>query len=184
MFDSILHLFLDFVTFLVFCSSLPDKTIWALVVDSLPISRICSNSWRRWVSFCSTLDWFFDSLRPKVKMISLQQGKCCVTDGDLDVFSICVNISRVVMAIDLEIWWLRSLSFIIVVPFLGPHLVAIAKMVSSHSSAIMIVFISSFCFLVERSFVLHMHHRCCDGWIWYRITIDGLLFTSWYLRHW
>ncbi|UJR22717.1 hypothetical protein I4U23_025751 [Adineta vaga] len=36
--------------------------------------------------------------------------------------------ARVVMAIDLEIWWLRSLSFIIVVPFLGPHLVAIGKM--------------------------------------------------------
>lgn len=33
------------------------------------------------------------------------------------------------MAIDLEIWWLRCLSFIIVAPFLGPHLVAIAKMV-------------------------------------------------------
>ncbi len=33
------------------------------------------------------------------------------------------------MAIDLEIWWLRSLSFIIVIPFLGPHLVAIGKMV-------------------------------------------------------
>lgn len=33
------------------------------------------------------------------------------------------------MAIDLEIWWLRSLSFIIVIPFLGPHLVAIQKMV-------------------------------------------------------
>ncbi|CAF3178228.1 unnamed protein product [Rotaria socialis] len=36
--------------------------------------------------------------------------------------------ARVVMAIDIEIWWLRSLSFIIVIPFLGPHLVAIAKM--------------------------------------------------------
>ncbi len=33
------------------------------------------------------------------------------------------------MAFDLEIWWLRSLSFIIVVPLLGPHLVAIGKMV-------------------------------------------------------
>jgi hypothetical protein len=33
------------------------------------------------------------------------------------------------MAIDLEIWWLRSLAFIIVIPFLGPNLVAIGKMV-------------------------------------------------------
>jgi len=33
------------------------------------------------------------------------------------------------MAFDLEIWWLRSLTFIIVIPFLGPHLVAIGKMV-------------------------------------------------------
>ncbi len=33
------------------------------------------------------------------------------------------------MAIDLEIWWLRSLSLIIIVPILGPHLVAIGQMV-------------------------------------------------------
>ncbi|CAF1229932.1 unnamed protein product [Rotaria sordida] len=36
--------------------------------------------------------------------------------------------ARVVMAIDVEIWWLRCLSFIIVIPFLGPHLVAIGQM--------------------------------------------------------
>jgi hypothetical protein len=33
------------------------------------------------------------------------------------------------MAIDLEIWWLCSLSFIIVIEYLGPNLVAIGKMV-------------------------------------------------------
>lgn len=33
------------------------------------------------------------------------------------------------MAIDIELWWLCSLSFIIVIPELGPHLVAIVKMV-------------------------------------------------------
>ncbi|CAF1688055.1 unnamed protein product, partial [Adineta ricciae] len=32
------------------------------------------------------------------------------------------------MAFDIELWWLRFLSFIIVVPFLGPQLVAIWKM--------------------------------------------------------
>ncbi|CAF4602126.1 unnamed protein product [Rotaria sp. Silwood1] len=37
--------------------------------------------------------------------------------------------ARIVMAIDLEIWWLRCLSFIIVIPYLGPHLVAIWKMI-------------------------------------------------------
>ncbi|CAF4924916.1 unnamed protein product, partial [Rotaria sp. Silwood1] len=36
--------------------------------------------------------------------------------------------ARIVMAIDVAIWWLRCLSFIIVIPFLGPHLVAIGKM--------------------------------------------------------
>jgi len=36
---------------------------------------------------------------------------------------------RVVLAIDLEIWWLRSLWFIMVFPFIGPHLVSISKMV-------------------------------------------------------
>jgi hypothetical protein len=38
------------------------------------------------------------------------------------------SLFRVVWAIDVEIWWLCSLSFIIVVEFLGPHLVAIGKM--------------------------------------------------------
>ncbi|CAF3862174.1 unnamed protein product [Rotaria sp. Silwood1] len=37
--------------------------------------------------------------------------------------------ARIVMAIDLEIWWLRCMSFIIVIPYLGPHLVAIKKMI-------------------------------------------------------
>jgi hypothetical protein len=37
--------------------------------------------------------------------------------------------SRIVMAIALEIFWLRSLAFIIVIPLLGPHIVAIGKMV-------------------------------------------------------
>ncbi|CAF4795683.1 unnamed protein product [Rotaria sp. Silwood2] len=32
------------------------------------------------------------------------------------------------MAYDIELWWLRCLSFIIVIPYLGPHLVAIGKM--------------------------------------------------------
>ncbi|CAF1153213.1 unnamed protein product [Rotaria sordida] len=36
--------------------------------------------------------------------------------------------ARIVMAIDIAIWWLRCLSFIIVIPFLGPHLVVIGKM--------------------------------------------------------
>ncbi|CAF3768859.1 unnamed protein product [Rotaria sordida] len=36
--------------------------------------------------------------------------------------------ARIVMAFDIELWWLRCLSFIIVIPFLGPHLVAIGKM--------------------------------------------------------
>jgi len=33
------------------------------------------------------------------------------------------------MGYDLWIWWMRSLSFIIVNPYLGPHLVSIGKMV-------------------------------------------------------
>ncbi|CAF1116563.1 unnamed protein product, partial [Adineta steineri] len=36
--------------------------------------------------------------------------------------------ARVIWAIDVELWWLRSLAFIIVIPSLGPHLVAIGKM--------------------------------------------------------
>lgn len=33
------------------------------------------------------------------------------------------------MAYDIELWWLGLMSFIIVIPELGPHLVAIQKMV-------------------------------------------------------
>ncbi|CAF1184605.1 unnamed protein product [Adineta steineri] len=40
--------------------------------------------------------------------------------------------ARVVWAIDVELWWLRSLAFIIVIPSLGPHLVAIGKMLKDH----------------------------------------------------
>ncbi|CAF1432957.1 unnamed protein product, partial [Adineta steineri] len=36
--------------------------------------------------------------------------------------------ARVIWAIDVELWWLRFLAFIIVIPSLGPHLVAIGKM--------------------------------------------------------
>ncbi|CAF4129196.1 unnamed protein product, partial [Rotaria sordida] len=32
--------------------------------------------------------------------------------------------ARIIMAIDIEIWWLRSISFVVVIPYLGPHLVA------------------------------------------------------------
>lgn len=34
------------------------------------------------------------------------------------------------MGYDLWFWWLGSFSFIIINPFLGPHLVSIGKMVS------------------------------------------------------
>ncbi|CAF1177771.1 unnamed protein product [Rotaria sp. Silwood1] len=49
--------------------------------------------------------------------------------------------ARVVMAIDLEIWYLRSLSFIIVVQYLGPHLVAIGKMLKDLAFFMCIIFI-------------------------------------------
>ncbi|CAF4758130.1 unnamed protein product, partial [Rotaria sp. Silwood1] len=38
-------------------------------------------------------------------------------------------VARVIMAFDIEIWWLRCMTFIIVIPYLGPHLVAIGKMI-------------------------------------------------------
>ncbi len=37
---------------------------------------------------------------------------------------------RIIMGYDLWIWWMGSLSFIIVNPFLGPHLLSIGKMVN------------------------------------------------------
>ena len=43
--------------------------------------------------------------------------------------NVYVSSSRIVMAVDIEIWWLRSLSLMMIVPFLGPQLVAIGKMV-------------------------------------------------------
>ena len=38
---------------------------------------------------------------------------------------------RIVMGYDIWFWWMQSLSFIIVNPFLGPHLVSIGKMVTN-----------------------------------------------------
>ncbi|CAF3143645.1 unnamed protein product [Rotaria sp. Silwood2] len=45
------------------------------------------------------------------------------------------------MAIDLELWWLRSLSFIILVPFLGSYLVSIGLMVKDLAFFILIILI-------------------------------------------
>ena len=45
----------------------------------------------------------------------------------IEFYSVFFN--RIIMGYDLWIWWMRSLSFIIVNPFLGPHLVSIGKMV-------------------------------------------------------
>ncbi|CAF3783975.1 unnamed protein product [Rotaria socialis] len=47
--------------------------------------------------------------------------------------------ARIVMAIDVELWWLRSLSFIIILPALGPHIVAITKMLSDLLSFLIII---------------------------------------------
>ncbi|CAF5126487.1 unnamed protein product, partial [Rotaria magnacalcarata] len=43
------------------------------------------------------------------------------------------------MAIDVELWWLRSLSFIIILPFLGPQIVAITKMLKDLSFFLIII---------------------------------------------
>ncbi|CAF3724742.1 unnamed protein product [Rotaria sordida] len=37
-------------------------------------------------------------------------------------------VARIIMAFDIEIWWLRCISFVVIIPYLGPHLVAIGKM--------------------------------------------------------
>ncbi|CAF2070799.1 unnamed protein product [Rotaria magnacalcarata] len=47
--------------------------------------------------------------------------------------------ARIVMAIDVELWWLRSLSFIIILPFLGPQIVAITKMLKDLSFFLIII---------------------------------------------
>ncbi|CAF1028475.1 unnamed protein product [Adineta ricciae] len=41
--------------------------------------------------------------------------------------------ARIIMGYDLWLWWMRSLQFIIVNPYLGPHLVSIGKMLKNLS---------------------------------------------------
>lgn len=49
--------------------------------------------------------------------------------------------ARVVMALDIELWWLGFLGFVIVIPELGPHLVAIQKMLRDLGFFILIIVI-------------------------------------------
>ena len=56
--------------------------------------------------------------------------------------------SRIIMAIDIELWWLRFLTFIIVIPYLGPNLVAILKMVLEKYSRISLFCSKFLCFVL------------------------------------
>ena len=77
------------------------------------------------------------------------------------------------MAIDIEIWWLRSLSLIMVVPFLGPHLVAIGKMV--RNIPIEETVARTEFALDQRFAIFHVYH--CDRYVrlWRGVSFDGLL---------
>ncbi|CAF1361372.1 unnamed protein product [Rotaria sordida] len=57
------------------------------------------------------------------------------------VYSVNLLLAQVVMAFDLEIWYLRSLSFIIVIQFLGPPLVAAGRMLKDLLFFMCIIFI-------------------------------------------
>ena len=85
--------------------------------------------------------------------------------------------SSIVMAIALEIFWLRSLAFIIILPFLGPHLVAIGKMVSHmiDRRSMKTIDISA---AGKRSTVLHVCYCGGDDWLRCRVPFDGLLSTQ------
>ncbi|CAF2673374.1 unnamed protein product [Rotaria sp. Silwood2] len=48
-------------------------------------------------------------------------------------YSATFEAARIIMGYDLWLWWMGSLSFIIVNPFLGPHLVSIGKMLKNLS---------------------------------------------------
>ncbi|UJR20407.1 hypothetical protein I4U23_023538 [Adineta vaga] len=47
--------------------------------------------------------------------------------------SVTFQTARIIMGYDLWLWWMRSLQFIIVNPYLGPHLVSIGKMLKNLS---------------------------------------------------
>lgn len=82
---------------------------------------------------------------------------------------------RIVMAISIEIFWFRSLAFLIVAEFLGPSLVAIGRMVRMVESAcIEWVNVSV---VAERSAVLHVHHRGGDFGIWRGFSVNVLQST-------
>jgi hypothetical protein len=82
--------------------------------------------------------------------------------------------SRIVMAWGLEIFWLQSLSFLIVFKELGPNLVAIRKMVAS-------VLPKQSCqnsddALSDQNFgIFLMHHYHRYVWLWNHFACYGLL---------
>ena len=96
-------------------------------------------------------------------------------------------IDRIIMGYDLWIWWIRCLSFVIVNPYLGPHLVSIGKMVRSFPTPT----IRSTSYrtigthtlrLAEKSFVFH-HLDCpCDDCLRCGFTIHGFSRLV-YLQH-
>ncbi|CAF4293763.1 unnamed protein product [Adineta steineri] len=80
------------------------------------------------------------------------------------------NVARIIMAYDLEIWWLRSMSFIVVVPFLGPHLVAIGKMLKDLTFFMFIIAIVMIAYGVTSRSMAYYPNPELNG---YDINFDG-----------
>ena len=87
---------------------------------------------------------------------------------------------RIVMAIALEIFWLRSLAFIIVSSNLGPSLVAIARMVIIIDDECRKI--TDFSHPATRSAILHVYHCRGDGRLRCRFSFDVLLSTQGRIR--
>jgi hypothetical protein len=78
------------------------------------------------------------------------------------------------MAISLEIFWLRSLSFVIVFKYIGPNLVAIGKMVASDRLEQCRVNLAM-PFSDQSVVFFPLHHIRRHVRLWSGVTRDGLL---------
>ncbi|CAF1206439.1 unnamed protein product, partial [Didymodactylos carnosus] len=87
-----------------------------------------NRAWHRLVNFHQSLQikYLYHCVTIcNCSILSTPKAFICCRLGSLHRIS---PILQIVLAYDLEIWFIRALGFINVVPFLGPHLVAIGKM--------------------------------------------------------
>jgi hypothetical protein len=110
--------------------------------------------------------------------------------------------SRIVLALDLELWFLFSLRFVSAIKLLGPKLIMIRNMVSQkmklltyslkclkkyyiieqikiYNQIIWLIFSDVLFVLVTRYDRFHLYHFCVYCRLWYCITVPNNVYKHW-----